>query len=152
LSACNALSAAFRLLALRDRSEKDLSVRLQRKGFGAEEISATLERCRELGYVDDERFARQRAKILLAEGRAVGYRLLAELKQQGIAEELARRALAEAEQEIDLDQVLEALLRRRFDDFCFAAADDRQRRRVINYFQRRGFSPARVLQFLQEER
>lgn len=152
MTADSPLAAAFRLLARRDRSEKDLADRLRRKGYSAEEVNAAVERCRELGYLDDQRFARQRARNLLASGRAVGPRLLAELKQQGVAEDLAQTAATEAADEIDPDRVLSQLLRKRFADFRYAEADDRQRRRVIQYFMRRGFSLSRVLSLLKEER
>ncbi len=152
MTADKPLAAALRLLALRDRSEQDLAGRLRRKGYDEAAIAATLRRCRELGYLDDTRFARQRAKGLMTSGRAVGSRLLAELKQQGLDEQTARAAAAEAAGEIDQDQVLADLRQRRFAAFSYTEADDRQRRRVIQYFMRRGFSLSRVLALLKEER
>ncbi|TRO78815.1 regulatory protein RecX [Desulfuromonas acetexigens] len=145
MSATSPWNAALALLARRDRSEGELAARLRRKGFTEEEIAATLERCREYGYLDDARFARQRARSLVSNGRAVGGRLRAELKQQGIDEELARQAAEEVENDIDSDQLLAELLERRFPGFSYAEADDRRRRRVIHYFLRRGFSFERIL-------
>ncbi len=152
MTADNPLAAALRLLALRDRSEQDLSARLRRKGHDEVAIAATLQRCREFGYLDDHRFARQRAKGLLARGRAVGSRLLADLKQQGIDEQTAQEAVAEATAEVDQDQLLTDLLQKRFTDFRYTEADERQRRRVLHYFMRRGFALSRVLAHLKEER
>jgi regulatory protein len=152
LTADSPLAASFRLLALRDRSEQELEDRLRRKGFSAADVAAALKRCKELGYLDDDRFAKQRAKSLLTSGRAVGHRLLAELKQQGIDAELAQAAVSAAVEEIDPDQVFNNLRQRRFAGFCYAEADERQRRRVIQYFLRRGFSLSRVLSLLKEER
>ncbi|MDX9709567.1 MAG: regulatory protein RecX [Trichloromonas sp.] len=145
MSATSPWNAALTLLARRDRSEGELTERLRRKGFTEEEIAATLERCREYGYLDDARFARQRAQSLVGSGRAVGGRLRAELKQQGIDEELARQAADEAENNIGCDQLLAELLERRFPGFSYAEADDRRRRRVIHYFLRRGFTFERIL-------
>lgn len=145
MSATSPWNAALALLARRDRSEGELAARLRRKGFTEKEIAATLERCREYGYLDDARFARQRARTLVGSGRAVGGRLRAELKQQGIDEELARQAAEEAESDIDHDRLLAELLERRFPGFSFAEEDDRRRRRVIHYFLRRGFSFERIL-------
>lgn len=152
MTAANPLAAALRILTLRDHSEQDLEDRLRRKGFSAQDIAATLARCKELGYLDDRRFARQRAQSLLESGRAVGHRLVAELKQQGIDAELAQRAASSAETECDPDQVFNDLRQRRFAGFCYAEADERQRRRVIQYFLRRGFSLSRILALLKEER
>lgn len=145
MSATSPWSAALALLARRDRSEGELAVRLRRKGFTEKDIAATLERCREYGYLDDARFARQRARNLVGNGRAVGGRLRAELKQQGINEELARQAAEEAENDIDPDRLLSELLERRFPGFSYAEADDRRRRRVIHFFLRRGFAFERIL-------
>lgn len=145
MSATSPWSAALALLARRDRSADELATRLRRKGFTEKDIAATLERCREYGYLDDARFARQRARSLVGNGRAVGGRLRAELKQQGINEELARQAAEEAENDIDPDRLLAELLERRFPGFSYAEADDRRRRRVIHFFLRRGFAFERIL-------
>ena len=145
MSATSPWNAALALLARRDRSAEELAARLRRKGFTEKDIAATLERCREYGYLDDARFARQRARSLVGSGRAVGGRLRAELKQQGIDEELARQAAEEAENDIDPDRLLSDLLERRFPGFSYAEADDRRRRRVIHYFLRRGFAFERIL-------
>ena len=145
MSATSPWNAALALLARRDRSEGELAARLRRKGYIEKDIAATLERCREYGYLDDARFARQRARSLVSNGRAVGGRLRAELKQQGIDEELARQAAEEVENDIDSNQLLAELLERRFPGFSYAEADDRRRRRVIHYFLRRGFSFERIL-------
>lgn len=145
MSATDPWNAALALLASRDRSEEELAARLRRKGFTEKDIAATLERCREYGYLDDARFARRRALGLVGSGRAVGGRLRAELRQQGINEALARQAAEEAENAIDRDQLLAELLERRFPGFSYAEADDRRRRRVIHYFLRRGFAFERIL-------
>jgi regulatory protein len=152
LNAADPLPAALRLLAVRDRSEAELRSRLARRGFAAEAVEAALERCRQLGYLDDVRFARERARALLAAGRAVGPRLLADLHAHGIEESEARAALAEAEAEIDPGRLLAELAARRFADFDYHSADARQRRRVVHYFLRRGFPLSRVLSFFQQER
>ena len=145
------LAAALRLLTVRDRSEAELAARLLRKGFDEAQITDAVERCRRYGYLDDARFARERARSLLRQGRAVGPRLLADLRQHGVGEAEARAAVDEAREEFDERELLAELLRRRFPDFIFRAAADRERRRVVNYFLRRGFSLPQVLSFFQAE-
>lgn len=150
MSDSDALAAALRLLARRGRSEAELADRLRQKGFGEEAVTAVLARCRQLGYLDDARFARGRARELMRGGRAVGPRVLADLRQRGVAESTAFAALDEVEEEFSADDLLADLQRRRFPEFAWPAADDRQRQRVVNFFLRRGFSLARVLSFLRE--
>lgn len=151
-SASDALSAALRLLSVRDRSEAELAGRLRRRGHEEEEIAAALVRCRELGYLDDARFARERARRLMAAGKAVGPRVLADLAAHGVAAGEARAACLEAAAEIPPESVLRDLLQRRFVGFHFPEADDRERRRVVNYLLRRGFPLPLVLSILKEER
>jgi len=152
LSGTSAMEAALRLLAHRDRSEEELARRLARRDYPEEEIRDVLERCSRLGYLDDLRFARLRARSLYDNGRAVGLRLLQDLMQRGIDEQTARNVLEELNEETDEDDLLKTSLQRRFADFDFATADEKQRRRVINFFLRRGFPLNRVLAILKNER
>jgi regulatory protein len=148
----DAWNSALRLLGRREFSEAELGDRLRRKGFGEDDIAAALERCRRYGYVDDERFARLRARRLLTDGRAVGPALLADLKRHRLSEDLARAAMTELAEEFNETDVLHRLCRRRFPDFDFETADERRRRRVFNYLRRRGFSAAVLFQYFREER
>ncbi|WP_225072778.1 regulatory protein RecX [Desulfuromonas sp. CSMB_57] len=143
---------ALRLLAVRDRSEAELAGRLRRQRHSEADILAALERCREYGYLDDRRFARQRARQLLNDGRAVGAALLADLRNRQVEEAVAREVLEELQDEFDPRELLRQICRRRFPGFDFQTADERQRRRVFQYLARRGFAPALLYQYFQEER
>jgi regulatory protein len=152
LTGSDVLAAALRLLAVRDRTEAELIERLRRKNFPEDGIAAALQQCRQLGYVDDVRFARQQASLLMSSGRAVGRRLLLELRRRGLDETTAATAVAQAGREFSEEVLLRDLLRRRFPAFVFAAADDREKRRVIDFFRRRGFSLPALLSFFEKER
>ncbi|NIW93486.1 MAG: regulatory protein RecX, partial [Phycisphaerae bacterium] len=69
-----------RILSRRDYSCFELRNKLIEKGFGSEQVEETLKRCLELGYLNDERFATNRATSLMRQGRAVGYRVLQDLR------------------------------------------------------------------------
>ncbi|WP_158516121.1 regulatory protein RecX [Syntrophotalea acetylenivorans] len=146
----DAFNAAVQLLKTRERSEKELTSRLRRKGFEADEVTAAVDRCREYGYVDDSRFARCKARQLLTNGRAVGRRLQRELQLAGVAEELVEQTLAELQSDFKEETLLDELLERRFASFDYRLADDRERRRVVNYFLRRGFALATILEQLKK--
>ena len=148
----DALPAALRLLTMREHSEAELAERLRKKDFSPSSIEAALKRCGDLGYVDDARFALERARSLMRNGRAVGRRILADLRARGVSEAIALAALEQAQGECSEEELLADLSRLRFPDFSYADADDRQRRRVVNYFLRRGFPLPLVLSFLKEER
>ncbi len=141
--------AALHLLKVRERTERELEQRLRRKGFAPRNIRSTIDRCRELGYVSDERFARSRARQLLTDGRAVGFRLRRELQAAGIDEALADTVIEELETEFDGEALFEKILRQRFPAFDYRQAQDREKRRVVHYFLRRGFALELVLNRLQ---
>ncbi|MBW6510929.1 MAG: recombination regulator RecX [Desulfuromonadaceae bacterium] len=149
-SASDALSTALRLLTVRDRSESELLRRLREKKFPDDEIAAALERCRDFGYLDDRHFALNRARMLLREGRAVGSRLGWELRRGGVADELIDLAMTAATAEYPPLDVLRELLERRYPHYDHHLADDRKRRRVIQFFQRRGFALGDILSVLQK--
>jgi recombination protein RecA len=92
------LEIALRALRLRDRSAAEVAERLQRRGVAGVERSQVLQRLESAGYLDDGRFARQRAAELAARG--AGNALIRnDLEQRGIERELVEAALEALEPE-----------------------------------------------------
>lgn len=149
-NASDPFAAALRLLTRRDRSEAELRDKLSQFGFSASAIDATLERCRACNYLDDRRYALHRARALIRTGRGVGKKVLLDLQRRGIDAETAEQALAEAMKEHSTQQLLVDLLDRRFPGFDFSAAEERERRRVISYLQRRGFPLGEIFSALNQ--
>ena len=90
-----ARSRALRLLAARPRTEAQILERLVRAGF-AEEAVGVVAWLRDLRYLDDDAFARDRAALLVAPGR-LGPRLAERrLVAAGIPRDSASRAVREA--------------------------------------------------------
>ena len=144
-------ATALRILTRRDHSQAELRKRLSDKGFDAEQIETTLQRCLDLGYLDDARYALNRAASLMNQGRAVGHRVLADLRQRGVSDELAEQALAAAREGYDEETLLADLLARRFPGFNFNTAPASDKRRVVKFFQRRGFPIDRILDHLMRK-
>lgn len=145
----DAWSAALRLLARRDYAIGELRQRLLAKGYPAEAIEAALARGVELGYLDDVRHIERLSRTLLASGRAAGRRLALELRRRGLPDDLVGEAVAAARDDGSEDEALRDLIARRFPSFAFAAADEREQRRVVAYLQRRGFPLDRILNELK---
>ena len=142
-------TTALRLLTGRDYGSDELRRRLLDKGFPAEAVEAAIARGIALGYLDDARHIERLARALLTTGRAVGPRLVQELRRRGLPEELIGAALAESRAAGGEDEALRSLIARRFPTFDFPAADERERRRVIFFLQRRGFPLDRILSELK---
>jgi regulatory protein len=104
-----ALETALRLLARSPRSEKDLRQSLRRRGLGWEAVDAASERMRELGYLDDAKFARSFVESRQSATPRSRRYLAFELGQKGVARELAAPAL---ESVSDEDAAYEAARRR----------------------------------------
>ncbi|MHB8878809.1 MAG: regulatory protein RecX [Myxococcaceae bacterium] len=102
------MEASLRLLSVRARSRHELSSWLSRKGHPPAEVAAALSRLAELGYLDDQRFARDRALSLLREGRFGGGAVLQRLMAHGLTDEQAKRALAAAAAQQGFDPLLAA--------------------------------------------
>jgi regulatory protein len=88
-----ALGAATRALARRDRSVGGLAEYLSRRGIGRAERAEAVERLGEIGYLDDARFAIRRARSLAERGfgdDAVRF----ELEREGVAAEQIEAAVA----------------------------------------------------------
>ena len=152
MSGSDPFALALRLLTRREHSRSELAAKLRGKGFTEAAVSATLDRCLELGYLDDSRFALSRARSLLESGRAVVPRLARDLQRFGIDPATAAAAIAEAQEGRSEGELLAAQIARRFPAFVWTEADDRQRRRVVHFFLRRGYPLALVLAFLKQER
>jgi regulatory protein len=138
LTEAKAYLAALRILTRSDRSVVALGKRLQQKNYPEDEIKEALERCLKLGYLDDRKLAVTLARSLSESGRAVGRKLLFELKKRGIPAALAEAAIAELEGPVPSEQIA-GILQRRYPEFDPRTADQAQRRRILGFFQRRGY-------------
>jgi regulatory protein len=130
---------AARLLLRAPRTEEDLRARLVAMGYRPETAERTVARCRELGWIGDAAFARERARALRARG-AGSLRIEADLAARGLRDTLVAEAVeasAEGEPEI-------AWARR-------ALRGVRDRRRAWRLLVSRGFPEEVVTELLGEE-
>ncbi len=89
-----AVRSALGLLARAPHSQQALRLKLVQRGHEEQAIVAALERARELGYLDDGRFAEDWLRQRLdrhPEGRAA---LVAGLRERGVARDVAEQAVA----------------------------------------------------------
>ncbi len=98
-----ATDVCLRLLAMRGRSRHELLTALERKGFSEPVRTAALEKVQGFGYLDDERFARERAAVLLQRGRYGPQAVQQRLRAHGLSREEARAAVASASEAVEFD-------------------------------------------------
>ncbi len=146
-----AMGRAFNILGYRARSEAELRERLGRYGYLEETVSGVIARLEELGYLDDEEFARLKAR---EKARKYGpRRVSAELRQGGIDEELARSVVAEEfAGRSELWEARSAAARRYNGRSSSSSGSDAEARRVYGFLVRRGYSAEVCAQVAREYR
>lgn len=131
----DAIEAALRLLAMQQRSEKDLRDRLRRRGLRQAAVDAAVTRMQELGYLNDAAYARSYVEARQASTPRSRRALSFELTRHGVDRELAGEAVSELS---DADAAFDAAQRR----LRALRGLDRQTfaRRLGNFLASRGFS------------
>ena len=141
---------AFRLLARRAHSEKELREKLKAGGFSGAVIDGAVRRCRELGYLNDEAFAIQRARML-ATGRLEGDRRIADdLRERGIDGDVSRLAIAEARGELTESDAAERFLRKRVRGRPHGSFDEQDKARLARALMRKGYSTGLIWEILKK--
>lgn len=131
-----AMSRALHSLAFRARSAHELRERLARAGYAGQTVSEVLDRLGELGYLDDEEFARNAARDK-ARKRYGPRRIYGELRQAGVDEEFAQEVVEEEFAGRSELEEARAAVRRRYNKGERSVA---QARRVHGFLMRRGYS------------
>ncbi len=134
----------MRLLAVHDRSEQELRVRLAALGAPPPAIDATIRRLRDLRYLDDRRFAAHAAEQAVRRGRGRDY-VRAQLTAKGLDEQFVDEAVHAAF--ADETHLAREVLRRRFPTVPCRPAE---RAKAARFLYQRGFPEAVVLAILGE--
>jgi regulatory protein len=146
---------AYRLLTLRAHSEKELQVKLRGGGFTETVVDAVIEKCRELGYLNDGNYARQRARELAVNRLAGDRRIAFDLRERGISEELSRQAIAEVRAELSEEEAVDRFLGKHTKGMAITGMDDREKARWVRRLMGKGFPAGLIFSKLkrtEEER
>ncbi|HZY64711.1 MAG TPA: regulatory protein RecX [Rubrobacteraceae bacterium] len=130
-----AMGRALNLVSYRDRSNREIRQRLGRFGYADETVELVVARLEELGYLDDEQYARN-----LAREKARKYgprRVYGDLRKGGLDEATAWEVVEEEfSGRSESDEAFEAAARR----YNSREGSDAQARRVYGFLMRRGYS------------
>ncbi|MBN1664631.1 MAG: regulatory protein RecX [Deltaproteobacteria bacterium] len=139
-----ALNKAYRFLALRARSEKELRDKLREKGIPEQVIHQVIEKLAELQYLDDGAFAGQWARNLAVNRLYGNRRIEISLREKGILPGAIDRAIEEARLELSEKAAVEKLIQKKIGRRKSTETDIREKHRLYQWLVGRGF-PADVI-------
>lgn len=137
-SASEAKLYALKLLGYRERSEKELRDRLERKGFGLDLIDRTLSQLKQAGFVDDAALALNLRRQAF-ERRLLGHKgAKSFMLKRGLSLPVVESAL-DYDEETDLENAVRFLDKKRTSMENYTAEE--RKRKLWNLLARRGYSP-----------
>jgi regulatory protein len=141
-----AMNRALHFLGYRARSRSEVRERLRRYGYGEETVRAVIGRLEELGYLDDEEFART---VVREKARRYGpRRVSADLRRSGVDTELAQGIVEEEFAERSEVEAARSAAARRYN----RGGSDAEARRVYGFLMRRGYSAGVCAEVAREYR
>ena len=130
-----------------DRTEKELSDKLQKAGYSEETIARTMEYVRYFGYIDDRRYAEK--YIDAAKTKKSRMRIIFDLTNKGVDRQIIDEAL-DAAWEGDERELVRSMARKKLKNMD--PADPKTYAKAAAYLARKGFSSPDILAVLGEIR
>lgn len=142
-----AKDVAYRYLAFRSRSEKEVFDHLSRKGFSSEEIQEVIDHLRHQQWLDDAQFAQSwihhRQKVSPRGQSALRW----ELRKKGVKEEIIEQSLESFGEREEFASAQKIALKKLKQYQKLPLPEAQQK--LVCYLQRRGFSGEVIQQILQ---
>ena len=143
---------AVKLLAGRAHSTGELRDKLKRRAENPAEIDDLLARLKDLGYLDDRRYAESFASNRLANDRLGSTRVIQDLRQRRVAPALAERSVAKVYSEVDEEQLITEWIRRKYRkaprERLFQ--EDRELASAFGRLRRAGFRTGQIVRVLKK--
>ena len=136
---------AYRLLSMRPHSEKELEKKLREKGFPAVVIKEALEKLHDLKYLNDESFAFGWARDLAVNKLRGNRKIIASLREKGVAPQLIDGAIDAARLEISEEEAIAVLVRKKAAKKKLTTFDIKEKQRIFQSLMGRGFPPGLIL-------
>lgn len=136
---------ALHLLEIMDRTEAGLRQKLKEKGFSQEDIDSAIDYVAAFGYLNDERYAQQ--YLLSHMDRKSKKELRMAMYQKGLSRELVDRTFEEYYDDAAERESIERIAqKKRYEP---ESATDKDKKKLFDYFIRKGYSYENVRQVLQ---
>ena len=147
--ALEAKHAAVKLLATRARTRHYLQERLEKRGLSADAVQTALDALVEVGYVNDEQYARDRVEGILTKSLQWRPALVQVLRREGIDADLAEKTVAERLADVNQREWACEVARERLRTTNTSDTDS-ARRKTGAYLSRRGFDTESIIAAIEE--
>ncbi len=141
------LALALATLARKERSAAELGEWLHRRGIEEAEVAEVVDQLVSAGALDDSRFAERFAEDKRAISGWGGERIVAALRERGIAEAEIDAAISAEDGEAELERAVSLI-----GDRGIELADDRGRNRAFGVLLRRGFGSETAYEAIRRAR
>ena len=151
LAAQELFEYAVRYLGLRACSSDELKSRLRARAALLGDVDATIVRLKEIGYLDDKRFAESYAAARLENDGFGRMRVLTDLRARRVPSGLAEKAVERVFEDRSENELIDAFIARRLPSLVGAGPieDERILARAYRRLRRAGFSSAGTLAALK---
>ena len=105
---------ALKILGGRAHSIGELRQKLERRAERAEDVPATLARLKEIGYLDDRRYAETFAAARLSGDKFGRRRVIQDLRQRRVAPKVAEETVGKVYEDVDEETLIEEWIRRKY--------------------------------------
>ena len=137
------------LIADYDRSEQNIRQKMSMSGYNGNFVDDAIASLKEYGYIDDYRYARYYAESMRDTKGRSSFAISRALYEKGVPRDIIEQVMGELE--IDEDaQILRALLSKGYDEDNISDMDDKERRRLVAFLMRKGFSYELISAHLQK--
>jgi regulatory protein len=142
---------AVKCLGARAYSSGDLKSKLRRRAVDPTDADRAIERLRDIGYLNDQRFAESYATARVENDGFGRIRVLNDLRAKRVTGELAEQAVARALGDKTEAELIEAFIERRMGSIAASEPIDDERKLAAAYrkLRRAGFSSGPVLTALK---
>jgi len=139
---------AFRLLARRAQSKKELRQKLSDRGFEKPVVDEVVKTFTQQGYLNDEVFSRDWARHLARNRHYGNRRIEMSLAGKGIPKDLITKAIAEARGEIEEREGLRKVLQKKLKGRKPGGLDRAEKRRLAQSLALRGYAWPLIIEAL----
>ena len=145
----SAYDAALSYLSPKARTVREVELKLDEGSYSEGEIMQTIDRLKEAGLLDDEKYARDFIDSRLSSKPVSRFRLREQLRAHHVPEEMIREALDEVEPGTEFENAV-AVVKKFARQFEGMEDEDKKRRLIYARLQTRGFSHDTIMAAMSE--